>query len=58
MCGAKEETLEHFLVECGGLETVRERFGVGVGAGVKEVLLFGERDVEVLRRGVKLVEEL
>ena len=42
MCGEGEETLEHFLMECPGLEEVRGRYGVG---SVDEVMRFGERNL-------------
>ena len=40
LCGAVEETVEHFVVECGGLRGARERCGVGRSVGVGETLLF------------------
>ena len=34
MCGADEETLEHFVLQCPGLSDVRRRYHVGCLEGV------------------------
>ena len=42
MCGAEEETLEHFLLECPSLVDVRSIYGV---ESISDVMRFGERDL-------------
>ena len=51
MCGALEETLEHFVLECRGLAGVRERHGVQT---MGDVMCFGGRDT---RRACDFLEE-
>ena len=47
VCGLTEvETMEHFLLECGGLAEVRRVSGME-GAPICELLLFGVRGEEV-----------
>ena len=47
MCGLAEvETVEHFLLECGGLEEARRVIGME-GVPICELLLFGVRVEEV-----------
>ena len=54
VCGVEEETLEHFLLRCGGLAEVRSRYGVG---SVGEALGFGGVGVVNAKRYVREVWE-
>ena len=56
ICGAREETLAHFVTECEALDGVRRRFGVGRGDPLEEVLLFGGRTGEEVERTTKMLE--
>ena len=53
--GAVEETVEHFVVECGGLREVR---GVNASVGVEEALLYQERTEEGVERYTKMLDEM
>ena len=46
LCGAVEEIMEYFVMECGGLREIRERCGVGGGFSFEEALLFEGRTEE------------
>ena len=40
LCGADEETIEHFVLQCESLAEVRVRNGVTAGDTLQKVLLF------------------
>ena len=46
LCGGGEETVQHFVIECGELRDIRERYGVCGAEALEEVLLFGGRSRE------------
>ena len=58
ICGAGEETMAHFVMQCEALDGVRRRFGVGRGDPLEEVLLFGGRTGEEVERTTKMLEEM
>lgn len=57
-CATGEETLIHFLLECGELGAVRLRHGIGDGVQLSKLVLFRERKEAEIRRTMKFVDEL
>ena len=58
LCGAVEEMVEHFVVECGGLRETRERCGVNAGVSVEQALLFEGRSEEGMERYTRMLDEM
>ena len=58
LCGALEETVAPFVIECVVLEGVRVQFGVTREEVLEEILLFRGKTHEKVERSVALLEEL
>ena len=58
LCGAVEETVEHFVVGCGGLTETRERCGVNAGVSIEEALLFEGKTEEEVESYTKMLDEI
>ena len=58
LCGGGEETVQHFVIECGELREIRERYGVCGAEALEEVLLFGGRSGEKVGQCKKMLEEM
>ena len=58
LCGAEEETVEHFVMKCVGIRMIRERHGVCGGVRVGEVLLFEGRTKKRVERFTKMLEDM
>ena len=58
LCGAEEETMEHFVMKCEGIGTIQELRGVRGGVRVEEVLLFEGRTKERVDGFTKMLEEI
>jgi hypothetical protein len=48
LCGEGEETLEHFLLKCIRLRTIRDEYGVGEETSMEEVLLLYNQTKETI----------
>ena len=53
-----EETVQHFVIECGELREIWERYGVCGAEALEEVLLFGGRSGEKVEQCKKMLEEM
>ena len=58
LCGGEEETVRHFVVECGELQKIRRRYGVYGTEALEEVLTFIEKSEENLDRCKKMLKEM
>ena len=55
LCGAVEETVEHFVIQCGAMDDIRQQFGVMRVEELWEVLAFGEKTEE---RVMRMLEQM
>ena len=61
LCGGGKETVQHFVIECGKLREIRERYRVCGAEALEEVLMFGGRSrekVEQAQQCKKMLEEM
>ena len=58
LCSGGEETVQHFVIECGELREIRERYGVCGAEALEEVLLFGGNGGEKVEQCKKMLEEM
>ena len=53
LCGGEEETVRHFVMECGELQEIRRRCGVYETEAPQEVLMFMEKSEEKVNSCLK-----
>ena len=58
LCGGEEETVRHFVMECRELQKIRRRYGVYGTEAQEEVLIFMEKNEEMVDRCKKMLEEM
>ena len=58
LSGAVEETVEHFVMEFGGLSRTRERYRIDENISVEEVLLSEGKTEERVKRYTKMLHEM
>ena len=58
LCGGEEETVRHFVMECGELQEIKRRYGVYGTEALEEVLMLMEKSEKKADQCKKMLKEM